>query len=65
MSTQAMILFPLCVNLPAFLGAFVTSKSIKTWYRKLNKPSLNPPDWIFGPVWTILYTLIGFSGYLI
>jgi translocator protein len=34
------------------------------WYQALAKPSWNPPDWIFGPVWTALYLLIGLSGWL-
>jgi benzodiazapine receptor len=35
------------------------------WYRQLDKPSWRPPDWLFGPVWTVLYALIGFSGWLV
>jgi benzodiazapine receptor len=34
------------------------------WYASLAKPAWNPPDWVFGPVWTVLYTLIGVSGWL-
>lgn len=34
------------------------------WYQTLNRPALTPPDWIFGPVWTILYLMIGLSIYL-
>jgi|SRR3972149_363324 len=36
-----------------------------TWYNSLNKPFFNPPSWVFGPAWTILYSLIAISAYLI
>ena len=49
----------------AFFGSLVTLPSIATWYAGLNKPSFNPPNFIFGPVWTILYTLMGVALYLI
>ena len=35
------------------------------WYRQLDKPWWRPPDWLFGPVWTVLYALIGLSGWLV
>ena len=35
------------------------------WYESLNKPAFNPPGWVFGPVWTILYGLIGIAGWRI
>lgn len=47
------------------IGSFFTISVIPTWYELLNKPSFSPPNWIFGPVWTILYTLIGISLYRI
>lgn len=47
------------------VGGLVTSPEIPGWYAALNKPSFNPPNWLFGPVWTILYILMGFSYYLI
>lgn len=42
-----------------------TTASIQTWYAFLNKPSFSPPNWIFGPVWTILYFLMGISAFLL
>jgi len=47
------------------LGGLFTIAEIPTWYAGLNKPSFNPPNWIFGPVWTTLYLLMGISFYLI
>lgn len=46
-------------------GAFFTASSVKTWYTTLNKPSFNPPNTIFAPVWTTLYIIMGISAYLI
>ncbi|TCD08554.1 tryptophan-rich sensory protein [Pedobacter frigidisoli] len=47
------------------LGGWATAQSVKTWYPTLNKPSFNPPDWLFAPVWTSLYVLIGIAAYLV
>ncbi|NOU35757.1 MAG: tryptophan-rich sensory protein [Kiritimatiellaceae bacterium] len=47
--------------LPALSAVFV---NIGGWYEALNKPSWNPPSWIFGPVWSTLYLMIGLAGYL-
>jgi translocator protein len=51
--------------LVAFLGSTFTVPSIAGWYAHLNKPFFNPPNWIFGPVWTILYFLMGVSLYIV
>ena len=47
------------------IGSFFTISAIPVWYATLEKPLLNPPGWIFGPVWTTLYLLMGISLWLI
>jgi tryptophan-rich sensory protein len=47
----------------AAIGGYATSTSLDTWYRTLVKPSFNPPDAIFGPVWTVLYLAIAIAGW--
>ncbi|HTK03918.1 MAG TPA: TspO/MBR family protein [Alphaproteobacteria bacterium] len=47
------------------LGTIFTVSAIPTWYTTLNKPFFSPPNWIFAPVWTTLYVLMGISFYLI
>lgn len=49
------------INLLGGLGAILTSGQIEGWYRDLEKPPGVPPNWVFGPVWTTLYVLIGVS----
>lgn len=46
------------------IGSFFTFPAIGTWYAGLQKPFFNPPDWLFGPAWTILFALMGLSLYL-
>jgi len=48
-----------------YLGSIFTTPEINAWYKSLNKPSFNPPNWMFGPVWTIIFVLIGISLYLV
>ena len=48
-------------NAVGYLSSFATRSSVNTWYKYLNKPLFNPPDWIFMPVWIILYFLMGIS----
>jgi translocator protein len=47
------------------IGSVFTVGSIDTWYAALAKPEWNPPGWVFGPVWIILYTLMGIAAYLV
>ena len=54
----------LCLLVSA-AGGMVTATSVDTWYQALAKPSFNPPDWVFAPVWTTLYFLMGVSGWRI
>jgi len=51
--------------LAGFVGSVFTFSSIPTWYSTLKKPSFSPPNFVFGPVWTFLYFLMGISFYLI
>lgn len=52
-------------QLAGVIGSVFTSKSVSTWYPTLSKPSFNPPNWLFAPVWTILFILMGISLFLI
>lgn len=57
----------LCILIPLIVGSvsgYFTATSITTWYVTLNKPSFNPPNYLFGPVWTTLYILMGISLFL-
>lgn len=53
------------VAVAAWIGSMVTYPSIGQWYAQLDKPFYNPPNWVFGPVWTVLYVLMAVSLYLI
>jgi len=61
---KLIISIALCLSI-GFLGYFFTVSEISTWYATLNKSSFNPPNWIFAPVWTILYIFMGISLYLL
>lgn len=47
------------------LGSFFTRTSVSTWYRTLVKPPFAPPNWLFAPVWTTIFVMMGISLYLI
>lgn len=52
-------------ELAGVVGALFTVPAIGTWYAALAKPALNPPPFVFGPVWTTLYALIGIAAFLV
>lgn len=45
------------------IGGYATFHSVQTWYPTLTKPSWNPPSWVFGPVWTLLYILMSVAAW--
>ena len=47
------------------LGSLATAPQIPAWYATLAKPSWNPPNWVFAPVWTTLYVLMGIAAWLV
>ena len=54
----------LCL-LAGAVGGGITASSIRTWYALLPHPPGTPPDWVFAPVWTTLYVLMGVAGWLV
>lgn len=66
MTLKNIVKLILCISIPlaiGFIGAYATASSVNDWYVTLAKPSFNPPNYLFGPVWTILYVLMGISFY--
>ena len=60
------ILIPITVCLlVGFLSAIATQSSVLTWYPQLAKPVFTPPNWLFAPVWTVLYILMGIAAGLV
>jgi len=62
--TKILTVVVTCVAI-GYLSGTVTQESIMTWYPTLIKPSFNPPNWIFGPVWSMLYIMMGVAAGLV
>ncbi|MBS3818024.1 tryptophan-rich sensory protein [bacterium] len=57
--------FILLSQLAGLIGSLFTAPSVDTWYTTLQKPSFTPPGWLFAPVWTTLYILMGISAFIV
>ena len=64
-NTLKLIASILLCQAAGIVGSFFTVQSVGTWYADINKPFFNPPNSVFGPVWTILYVLMGVSFFLV
>ncbi|WP_026704551.1 TspO/MBR family protein [Flavobacterium soli] len=62
--TKILVMVATCLVIGYFSG-IVTQSSITTWYPTIEKPSFNPPNWIFAPVWTALYIMMGIAAGLV
>lgn len=60
-----LIISILVCQLAGFVGSIFTRASVSTWYAALNKPSFNPPNGVFSPVWITLYVLMGISAFMV
>jgi len=66
LSNPAKLIISIALPLAAgFVGSAFTSSAIPVWYATITKPALNPPSWVFAPVWTVLYVLMGVAAFLV
>lgn len=64
-NTFKLIIAIVVSELAGIVGSVFTAPSIAGWYADIIKPVLNPPAWVFGPVWTTLFALMGIAAFLI
>lgn len=62
---HSLLLFILLIIGVQIIGNVTTFSSVRTWYAELEKPFWNPPNWVFGPVWTLLYCMLAVFGWRI
>lgn len=62
-SALALAIFVGLCAVVAGVGGAATASSVRSWYPRLHRPSFNPPDWVFGPVWTVLYLLMAIAAW--
>ena len=66
MATTLRLLISLAIPITVGgLSGFATARGVQTWFPTLVKPPFNPPSWVFGPVWTVLYLSMGFAAFLV
>jgi tryptophan-rich sensory protein len=63
-SIPALVISIVTCLLVGISGSLLTATSVTTWYTQIQKPSWTPPDAVFGPVWTLLYVMMGVSAWL-
>ena len=61
---KIIICVAICLTV-GYLSSIVTQSSIESWYPTIEKPSFNPPNWVFAPVWTLLFILMGIAAGLV
>jgi translocator protein len=61
----ALVLFVVGSQAAGLIGTLFTDPATSAWYDQLETPPFNPPSWVFGPVWTVLYVLIGVAAWLV
>lgn len=57
--------FVLACEILGSVGSLATAPAIGGWYKTLIKSPLNPPNWVFGPAWTLLFALMGIASFLV
>jgi len=60
-----LLIFIIIIQLVGFIGSIFTTPAIPVWYASIIKPTFTPPNWLFAPVWTILFLLMGISAFMV